>query len=481
MSTLTSLARALAVESGRAQPITTVRHVHLSDRPLVFIPLALAGEANAPLAAIAGDDRGAPSILVVPEPRDRTERFAFAARLAGIVLPYIAAYEEPGDAPQIIVPTASAAGFTRLLGRSTRFRRTDGDYPVPASVPLLGRWMTFYTERAVMPGSSLLLSMTAVLAEHWSTGQSPAEDQNLGALLGWIDPPEPMRGAEAARLAEDPVRCPPAGPATDPTFDNEVLEGLLAAVRAAKATGRGYDRAVASLTDALSTQLVPVWELVWRGIDLLRALPAARHVPVRWADDCEAFGWHAAHVRDGGPPQPRHDSAVAAASRLARLERVQEQVAAQRAFDDPLIMAEHRMTGAAFAGQVVAAEPDRLDQSGRRRTLRPRITVATCDSVLAEPGAVLTSPARPKQEARVVEVNGGRVILELKGGMGRSLTAARGSVPEPGETICYATFDTGYTRPPTFPPREQTPWTHGGPPPEYEPADDADRAGEAWS
>ena len=65
MSTLTSLARAQAVERGRAQSICVVRHVHVSDRPLVFVPLALAGEANAPLAAMIGDDPRAPRLLVV--------------------------------------------------------------------------------------------------------------------------------------------------------------------------------------------------------------------------------------------------------------------------------------------------------------------------------------------------------------------------------------------------------------------------------
>ena len=47
MTALTSLARALAVEAERAQLIRTVRHVHISARPLVFIPLQLAGEAAA--------------------------------------------------------------------------------------------------------------------------------------------------------------------------------------------------------------------------------------------------------------------------------------------------------------------------------------------------------------------------------------------------------------------------------------------------
>src|SRR5579859_5810134 len=117
MSTLTALARVIAAERGTAQPVCTVRHVHVSDRPLVLIPLALAGEANAPLAAMVGTDRQLPRLLVVYQPRNRDQRFAFAARLAEIVLAHIDSCratavvtpeadgqprERHGDAPQII-------------------------------------------------------------------------------------------------------------------------------------------------------------------------------------------------------------------------------------------------------------------------------------------------------------------------------------------------------------------------------------------
>ena len=224
MSTLTSLARAIAASTGAAQPVCTVRHVHLSPRPLVFVPIALAGEVGAPLAAMVGDDPAAPALLVVPEPRDRDQRFGFAAELAAVILPYIQRYfaeeepvggREPGtryaDAPQLLVPNQAGVAFTRLLGRSTRFRSTEGPYAVAGSVPLLGRWLTFLAERAEHPGSSLMVAATEALAAHWATGQSPVEDRNLGALLGWIDPPPGMSGAQAAAAAEDPVRCPPAG------------------------------------------------------------------------------------------------------------------------------------------------------------------------------------------------------------------------------------------------------------------------------
>src|SRR5450759_4083186 len=245
MSTLTSLARAQAVACGTAQPISTARHVHVSDRPLVLIPLALAGEANAPLAALVGDEARSPRLLVVTQPRNRDQRFAFAAALAEIVLRYIDTYrtavqtvpagpgrelkERYADAPQILVPNPASIRFVRLLGRSTRFRRPYGEYAVDPAVPVLGRWLTFFAERADFPDSSLLLAATSALALHWASGQSPVEDLNLAALLGWIDPPPGMTGTAAAAAAEDPVMWPPAGPATDPSFDNEVLSPLIAA------------------------------------------------------------------------------------------------------------------------------------------------------------------------------------------------------------------------------------------------------------
>jgi len=494
VTALTSLARAAAASAGRARPIKTVRHVHLSGRPLVLVAAQLAGEACAPLAVLAGDDREKPNLLVAYEPRDRTQRFAFAAELAAIVLPYLDGYADDAadpetepypDAPQLLVPNLPSVSFLRLLGRSTRFRQAEGEYAVPAAVPLLGRWLTYYAERAEVTPSALLVPLTTALADHWATGQSAVEDANLAALLGWIDPPGGMTGPAAARAAEDPVRCPPAGPVTDPTFDNEVLAPILQAMREATLAGDSarLSRARAALDHALRSQLEPTWALMWRAVDLLRALPAAAHVEPRWQADRWSFTSQVGWNREGGAPQARRDSAVAAARRLARLEREQQRLAVERAYDDPLVMAEYRMTGEAFAGEVTEAEPGRLDtESGKRPVLRPRITVATADEVLFPPGAVLRSPARPAQQATVVDTGPGtggvRVVLELRGGMGRSLTPPPGSVPAVGEHVTYTSLRDEFQAAAKFPDIQDTPWTHGGPPPEYVPDDEDAR--EQW-
>ncbi|MFG2060432.1 hypothetical protein ACGFIK_03330 [Micromonospora sp. NPDC048871] len=493
MSSLRALAAAQAVAAGVAQPVATVRHLHLSRRPLVLVPLAMAGEANAPLAAMVGAAPGEGRLLIVPQPRNRDQRFAFVAELAATVLPYVDSHQGANeavsvdrgrevryrylDAPQVLVPNPAGVTFLRLLGRATRFRRVDGEYPVPPQVPLLGRWLTFFAERAEHPGSATLVAMTQALSLHWATGQSAVEDLHLPALLGWIAPPSGMTGAEAAAYAEDPVRCPPAGPATDPGFDNERLAPAIEAYAAAEADEVARGEAYAELEKLLRDQLTPTWELMWRGVGLLRALPPGARVPARWEGDRDAFTAYAEHVDAEGAPQPRRDGAVAAAARLHRLERAAARYAVQRAYDDPLVMAEYRLTGEAFVGEVVLADPGRVDDSGRRPVLRPRIQVVTTDPVLVGVGAALSSPTRPGQKARVVFVTPGaegrtEVVLELSGGMGRGLTATPGSVPEVGERLCYTTLSEAYVPAGTFPAVEETPWTHGGPP---------GPTGEGWS
>ncbi|WP_326822436.1 hypothetical protein [Streptosporangium sp. NBC_01756] len=489
MSALTALAQLRAVRDGIAQRITTVRHCHIAPRPMVFIPLKLAGEAAAPLAAMVGTDPDHPRLLVVPQPRNRDLRFSFAADLAEVLLPYVEGFEkttetvekkggEPYerclDAPQILVPNRSAAAFVGLLGRSTRFRRADGPYPVHPSVPLLGRWLTYFADRAHQPGSCLMLVATEALSAHWATGQSGLEDANLAALLGWIDPPEGMTGRRAAEEAEDPLLWPPAGPTTDPGFDNEVLGPAVRAYEEAPT-----DRAVERVVQALRPQLEPTWRLMWRAADLLRALPEGGRVKDRWDADRGSFTRFVERIAEGGAPQARRDGAVSAAARLAGLERARASYDVQRAYDDPLIMAEYRLTGEAFSGTVTAADPEHTEGEGRSRKLRPLITVLTGDPVRLTPGTAVGSPERRGHAAEIVESTDGEITLKITKGMGRGKVPVPGAVPEPGERVSYTSLTDDFQSSAALPDPERTPWTHGGPPEEYVPGDDD--AQEEWS
>lgn len=550
---MSALARMQAAAAGRAQPRATVRHRHLSERPLVFVPLTTAGEAGAPLGAMVGTDREAPELLVVPQPRDRDLRFAFLARLAAVMLPHLESalddveWEERketdpetgkkvpvqvelcADAPQLIVPNGPGADFVRLLGRSMRFRRTaeedpEGPYPAPPGVPLLGRWLTLYGERARVPGSSLLLSMTELLARHWATGQSALEDQHLGALLAWIEPPEGTGGAEAALRAETArdregqLLCPPAGPATDPAFDNRLLAPAIDRFDA------GLPGAAEDVRELVASRLRPAWEAVWRGVDLLRSLPEGGHVAERFKRDRWSYTAHRDRVRAGEPPQPRLDDAVTAAAKLAQREREQARLDAQEALDDPLVMAERRFAGEAFAGEVTAVEM--AYSEGRRSMPRPLVTVRTEDRPHLGAGVkvhrVLGEGARQSAEFVRYELDGHpegvgaegagdgtavrdgpregappgpgsgpdgvpgsstdlgpdsapgpdgasagesvQVTLRLTSGMGRGKEPAPGTVPAKGDRLCWTLFEHSPRGGPELPEVEDTPWTHGGPP-----------------
>jgi hypothetical protein len=512
VSLMSALARMEAAAAGHARPRATVRHRHLAERPLVFVPLTTAGEAGAPLGALAGTDRAGPELLVVPQPRDRDQRWAFLARLAGVLLPHLESalddveFEERKetdpetgkkvtvqaelcvDAPQLLVPNGPGVEFVRLLGRSMRFRRTaeddpDAAYPAPPRVPLLGRWLTQYGERARSPGSCLLMSMTELLSRHWATGQSALEDQHLGALLAWIDPPEGLTGAEAAlraetgRDTEGQLLCPPAGPATDPAFDNKLLAPAVARFDA------GVHGAEEEVRALIESQLRPTWEAVWRGVDLLRGLPEGERVPERFKRDRWSYTGHRDRVRSGEPPQPRRDDAVTAAAKLAAREQAQARLEAQEALDDPLVMAERRLAGEAFEGEVV--EVEMAWSEGKRPMPRPLVTLRTTDRPhLSEGGKVHRAMDEgARQSAEFVDGRGpGTLTLRLTNGMGRSKEPAPGTVPEKGDRLCWTLFEHSPRGGPGLPDVEDTPWTHGGPPSESPPAAPAptEAAGSAY-
>ncbi|MGW1670526.1 hypothetical protein [Streptomyces sp. NPDC002324] len=520
MSLIATLARLEAVSSGRAQPTATVLHRHLSDRPLVLVPLTTAGEAGAPLGALVGTDRDAPRLLVVPQPRDRDLRFAFLAELADIVLPYVDSYADVvesaersetdpetgkrvkvevelcADAPQLILPSRTGIDLVRLLGRSMRFRRTaeqdpEAPHPAPPRVPLLGRWLTHFGERARVPGSSLLLALTDLLSRHYATGQSGVEDQHLGSLLAWIDPPEGESGeaaarrAELARDAEGQLLCPPAGPATDPAFDNRLLAPAIERYDRARLAlsaaedGLEADDRLGALTAAereiralVESRTRPTWDAVWHGLDLLRALPEGAHAADRWTRDRWSFTGHRDRVVAGEPPQPRIDDAVTAANKLAAREREQARLDAQEALDDPLVMAGRRLAGEAFAGEVT--DVVMAYGEGKRPSPRPLVTVRTEDRPhLGERVKVYRSLGGKPQTAEFVGYetdaegegpDGGLLVLRIMDKMGRGKEPEAGSVPEKGDALCFTLFEHDQRGGAKLPDPEETPWTHGGPP-----------------
>ncbi|MER7911434.1 hypothetical protein [Streptomyces sp. NPDC096068] len=490
MSLLASYLRVCAASTGNAQRASQLRHLHLSDQPLMLMAMKRTGPAARPLAVMLGTDPYRPKLLVAPPSGDTT---SMLTALADTVIAHIdtcrqrsenlpATSRRPArkrytDAPQILVPNPQTAEHLKALGDDLRLRRVDDETPGSRSVQRLGHWLTYLTDRAHdIPGSSALIPLTGLLGMHWITGQSLLEDDDLASLLAWIDPPRhAASGRDAADKAADRATHRPAGPATDAAFDNDQLAPLFHAY--ARAHGQEQPRILEELNSLLTAYMRPTWDLMWHAYTLLQALPEAKNTTRRWALERTAFTDECTYLAEDGRPRPAREQAVATAVRLAVTEHAVITFAAERATDDPFVQAELRTTGEAFGGHVTTIEPEHTLRGPTGRGLwRPRFTVTTADPVLLESGRPLACHTHPSARYRIrtithldgatlAETDGDTVVeLEITAGMGPATRPNHAVLPEPGAFLVFTLAPDHYQMP-EFPTRDKTPWTHGGPPP----------------
>lgn len=371
--------RLLALSRARAVPAASRAHRHLSPRPWVLAGYHLAGEPSAPVAIRYGSFRDSPKLLTVAEPRDRRQRFTALGALARDLATYLSRYTvtEPVvratgngreldvnhccvDAPQLVVPNEATAHWVGLLGQ---YLRTLDD-PV---LQQAGAHLGWIASRRHLPGSSVLLTATDLLTTHWRTGQLPTEDGHLGRLLAWIEPPA---GSDAWQAARDAEARPPAGPASDPAWDQVVLRPAL---ERAKEQGD-----VRRLKIAATEVLDVAWRDTWAAMDLVRMLPPGEHVARRWESDRWSWTRHRERVLAGTISFTTRLADVPAYRFLHELETRTTALDRQMALDDPLVMARYLATGEAVAGTVVKRDPEHtITNSGGRSVLRPLLWVRT--------------------------------------------------------------------------------------------------------
>lgn len=479
MSLLTTVQQLWAAETQQAQPLSRLRYLHIADQPLLLLPLNRPGETARPLAVMVGSDPHHPQLLLAPPGDDDLFLVALAEHLHTYIRGFQHATrirpakgEHPEcreylDAPQLVVTGTPAVYYLKMLGRALRYRPIpDGANPA-TSAAHLGRWLTFFAERAEYAGSSLLLNLTSLLSAHWATGQSTLEDAHLAPLMAWIFPPEGRTGLQAALAAEDPLHHPPDGPTIDPSFETARLTSLFADLKSARGARRHHH--VQRLRDAVESYLAPTWDLAWEAVSTLRGMPPIPSTATRWDSDIRQFTRQSDHLDAGGPPQPKRDDAVSAAIRLAELEHAAALLDSHRALEDEFVMAERRTTGDAFSGVVIHTEPDRIipPQGPRQRAKRrPRLTVRTTDPVRLELNRLLAGPHDPAVHMAVCDIvyasDATDVVLEIRTRTGTVNDPNRRSVPALGTTLLLTTAPEHFRRP-QFPSRDQIPWTHGGP------------------
>ena len=183
---MSDLDLALQVEAavrGRAVPRMGRLHVAVRPDARVLTLVALAGEDTDVHIALFGPVGREPAIGFVPDPRHRDDLFRMYRGLLAHVESYYAACLKAGTHPQVWVSSASAARHVEALAERLRNARADAD------VRRLGDLLTYPAERFYVAGQQSLVAATTALRTHYASGQQPSEDEHLGALLSWVDPP----------------------------------------------------------------------------------------------------------------------------------------------------------------------------------------------------------------------------------------------------------------------------------------------------
>lgn len=481
MNPVEELQRLRAAESLAAMPLATKRHIHLSTRPMVVSAYHLAGDLGAALAFLLGTDREQPTLITVPEPRNRDLRFAAFLELAAVLRPYWDSFgdlqyltrigrrgvvEDPiaSDAPQLVFPNSPTANWVcGLLGRALRYLRTTAEQAIDPAIPALGRDLSFFNDRRSIVGQSVAVAATEFGTLHWATGQTPIEDQNIHSLAAWIAPTAATARygakidlADLLHVVEDWLA---AGPVPDPSWDADTLAPIISEFNRARRAGNNTSAVQADLDAAARSALMPGWEATW---DLLRELsqmtPGA-HVSSRWTSDRRAWGYHLHRTRADRAWFRRVPTPIQAARLLGESEDSAGRVAIEMALDDPLVAAIGIVVGEAIEGLVVGVDlTNRAPGPSGRLVRRPRFHVETADPCNLAVGAEVNWRDRPALTVRIESVSDDRRSVTLVAIAGHGGPTSPGQFPGRGSVAAFGPWPEGEYYPPTLP--GEVPWTH---------------------
>ena len=339
------VAQLRAFETGRAVRVASHQQVVIQPHALVICPLAMAGEDTTIHAVAIREIDAEPQIRVVPDPRVRDDQYELVLWLGERIETYFQRCRAAGDFPQIWASSAAAAGHLDVLADRLRFVR---DNP---PVQRVGALLTYATERAPVTGQQALMTMTGALSAHYATGQQEGEDEHLGALLVWLDPPTDGGMHRAITIAEREVM----GVKTDPEFDRDVLQPLVSRYHKSLESGAGTAQIqirVAAIENALTPIVARIYDATQQGFAfLLGQFP--RSGAVADLSEGEAYAFENFMLaRDNGLPLPYRDTPKAGAFKIAEREHAAQAVESGAIYGDGVAQARARLSGDILSGLV---------------------------------------------------------------------------------------------------------------------------------
>ncbi len=436
-----------AATSGNPVPKTSRLHLAIRPNARLICPIEMAGEDGSVQIVAAGRIGKPPAIYCVPEPRDRDCQGRLAGWLGRELLALFEETASEGTYPQIWTQSASSVDLLDMLSDRYRWSRV-------SEARLLGELLTYPAERLPRAGQQTLFAATSALRLHWQTGLAPEDEEHLGALLAWLDPPDGVSPRDAARVAERT----PMGINTDPDFDRLSLNPAVSAYTVAtrQSDYAAARRAEFTIREILTPVVTLIYQAVQRAIAYLQAanLPPLPELTALERREAAAFAWFMDQWRKGMKRRQR-DSPARATREFALREIDQENYDAARITGDPLVRVAAELDGRVLRGVMTecGVNPNgkvwlALESEVTALRLRPGDRLVSLDGGLVK-AAVRTI---------VQQGSTARVVLDL--------SARRPALPSHGTPLSFGPPPANWGKAARLGQRLKgrltpPPWTHG--------------------
>ena len=267
-----------AWHEGKPLPLYSTLHFPMAkDEDLLILAFVRMGGESAPWGVAVGNPGAEPTILNVPEARNRDMVADMVARLAPTLLRHFR-HPEYGGRPdvendlvplrQLWVPNRSHLDLLHAIAYSYTFTRW-GDPGRAAMLNSIGRLSGWLFREAQRAGQVTVMAASDALRSCYTFPSSDLRQSHLGYLLAWLE----TRGGRERRLkAAQEAEQRSISISLDPALERDELADLVERWGEAHRAGdsRGEQKPAREIARRLEDELRHRYELVERAIAALR-------------------------------------------------------------------------------------------------------------------------------------------------------------------------------------------------------------------
>lgn len=279
MNARQAVARLEAFKAGRPLPCGETSHFLIAaDADILMLAFLRMGGESGPWAIGFAHPRQTPTILCVPEPRNRDLVAEMVAELAPVLLEHLRhpefcddTIEGPGhERPhrQVWLPNGAHLEMLHHLAYAYTFTKW-GEKPRARLLNSLGRATNWLFNEGHRPGQVSAMPATDALTESYTFPCETVRQGHLGYLLAWLE----TKGDRAARMkAATTAELKPVSTNLEPTFERDAMAPLVEAWNeAAKSNDkRRMDAIAQQIKGELESEMLRRLRLVEKAIQVLR-------------------------------------------------------------------------------------------------------------------------------------------------------------------------------------------------------------------